>query len=96
MKKGNVLTFFPGKGIFTNPDSGLDPVFSVYKKEDAEKILEYLSETIFHDKKVHSKSEIKPLILSHGRISPKKPQINLSNNSHSFIFSEQCKGLREA
>ncbi len=46
MKKGNILTFFPGKGIFTNPDSHLEPIVSVFKKEEAVEIFECLTQLL--------------------------------------------------
>ncbi len=93
MKKGNVLTFFPGKGIYTNPDSGLDPVFSVYKKAEAERIFEDLSKIIFYYKKIDKASEIWPLVLAHGRIKLKRKKINRNNNKLTFNFSEQYQSI---
>lgn len=88
MKKGNVLTFFPGKGIFTNPDSGLDPVFSVYQKAEAEKIFEDLSRIILYNKKMHPTSKLEPLIFAHGRINSRKCKTNSSGNNYLFKFPE--------
>lgn len=93
MKKGNVLTFFPGKGIFTNPDSGLDPVFSVYKKEDAQRIFEDLSDVIFHNKKINKTSKIGPLVFAHGRVKFESKKINQHSNKLTFNFPEQYQSI---
>ena len=88
MKKGNVFTFFPGKGVFTNPDSGLYPIISVYKKEDAERLFEDLSRALFLNKNNSRDAGVDVLFKKHGSIDFRR--VNRKNlNQLVFSFPER-------
>jgi thiazole/oxazole-forming peptide maturase SagD family component len=39
----NAFTFFPGKGVYTTPNAGLDPVLSIYEREEVELVFSAFS-----------------------------------------------------
>jgi len=81
----NAFTFFPGKGIYTTPNSGLDPIIPIYDREKAENIFSAFSHMAFGKKNLADRYEkdtlehAKILLDLHGEVSPRMSQkfINL-------------------
>jgi hypothetical protein len=87
MKKENSLVFFPGKGIFTNPDSTLQPVVEVYKKEEAIRLLREFTRMLVNRGKPAS-TEARKLFNVHGAITDSKTPRKESDPFKSLCFSD--------
>lgn len=72
MKKGNSFTFFAGKGIYTYPNSKLDPIIAVYRKDEAVKIFENFTQALIKNsgstRSVVLSGDSKRLCKMHGKI----------------------------
>lgn len=95
------FTFFPGKGIYTNPNSGLDPVIEEYSKEKAENIFSAFScmVTDVEDSLIHYPENIikkaKKLFELHGKVVLKSFEaIKIKSPHLDFGGMSVSKGTR--
>lgn len=88
MKKGNSLVFFPGKGIFTNPDSGLSPVINITKRAEAVKLLRQFTSKLVQGGKSTS-AKVARLLAVHGRIVVDGKSLYAVGDSAVLNFSDR-------